>query len=47
MAKILVAIGDRGLAYPRIREIDINPLMITDEGAVAVDETIVLKYMDS
>ncbi|MBN1381149.1 MAG: acetate--CoA ligase family protein [Deltaproteobacteria bacterium] len=43
MARILMAVGNLGVACPRIAEIDINPLMITDRGAVAVDATIVLK----
>ncbi|MBN1661997.1 MAG: acetate--CoA ligase family protein [Deltaproteobacteria bacterium] len=43
MAQILVAVGDLGAACPRIREIDVNPLIITDNGPVAVDTTIVLK----
>ena len=42
LAAILVALGNVGLSYPRIREIDINPLIITAAGAVAVDATIVL-----
>ena len=41
IARILVRIGEIGLAFPQIREIDINPLICGDEGAVAVDATIV------
>jgi acetyltransferase len=43
IAGILVALGDLGLSFPRIREIDINPLIIGDQGAAAVDATIVLE----
>jgi acetyltransferase len=43
MAKKLVAVGNLGLACPRIQEIDINPLIITETGAVAVDATIILQ----
>ncbi|MCX5857764.1 MAG: acetate--CoA ligase family protein [Deltaproteobacteria bacterium] len=31
-----------GLAYPRIQEIDVNPLIMTATGAVAVDATMIL-----
>ena len=43
IARILVALGEIGLAFPRIREIDINPLICGEEGAMAVDATIVLE----
>lgn len=42
LAAIIIALGNVGLFYPRIREIDINPMIITAAGAVAVDATIVL-----
>jgi len=42
LAKLLVALGDIGLAYPRIREIDVNPLIVTADGFSAVDATIVV-----
>jgi acetate---CoA ligase (ADP-forming) len=42
IAGILVALGTIGLQYPRIREIDINPLIAGDQGATAVDATIIL-----
>jgi acetate---CoA ligase (ADP-forming) len=42
LAAIIIALGNVGLANPRIKEIDINPLIITAAGAVAVDATIVL-----
>jgi acetyltransferase len=44
LAGILVDLGDIGLKYPRIQEIDINPLIVGEEGAlVAVDATILLR----
>ena len=42
LAAVLIALGNIGISYPRVREIDINPLIITAAGAVAVDATIVL-----
>jgi acetate---CoA ligase (ADP-forming) len=42
LAAILIALGNVGLSHPRIKEIDINPLIISEAGAVAVDATIVL-----
>jgi hypothetical protein len=43
LARILIALGNIGIQYPRIHEIDINPLIIAQQGAVAVDATIILK----
>lgn len=43
IARILVALGEIGLAFPRIREIDINPLICGAEGPIAVDATIILE----
>jgi len=41
--RILVALGDLGLAVDEVAEVDINPLMITSDGApVAVDALAVL-----
>ncbi len=36
IARILVTLGEIGLNQPRIREIDINPLIVGEEGAAAV-----------
>lgn len=43
IARILIALGEIGLSRPRIREIDINPLIVGEEGAAAVDATIILE----
>jgi len=43
LSRILVAVGNMGLLYPRIQEIDVNPLIIGEKGAVAVDATIILE----
>jgi acetyltransferase len=43
LARIIVAMGNMGLTYPRIHEIDVNPLIIGEKGAIAVDATIILK----
>ena len=42
LARILVRVGDLGLAYPRVREIDINPLIVTGGNPVAVDASVIL-----
>lgn len=42
IARMLTALGDIALACPRIREIDINPLIVGPAGAAAVDATIIL-----
>lgn len=41
LARILVNLGNLGILCPRIREIDINPLIISKHGAIAVDATLV------
>ncbi len=42
LAHILVQLGQIGLDYPQIKEIDINPLIVGDQGLIAVDALIVL-----
>ncbi|MEN6320352.1 MAG: acetate--CoA ligase family protein [Syntrophaceae bacterium] len=43
LARLIVALGNIGLLYPQIHEIDINPLIVSEDGGmVAVDATIVL-----
>ena len=42
LADILVRIGELGLAYPQIKEIDLNPLIVRGGKPIAVDATIVL-----
>lgn len=43
IARILITIGEIALAFPQIREIDINPLICGAEGPIAVDATIILE----
>lgn len=43
IARILVALGEIGLAFTMIREININPLICGGEGPIAVDATIILE----
>ncbi len=45
LARLIILLGDIGLAHPQIQEIDINPLILTAEGAVAVDATIITTKM--
>jgi acyl-CoA synthetase (NDP forming) len=47
LARILVNLGNLGILYPGIQEIDVNPLIISKCGAVAVDATIILKCVGS
>ena len=42
LAEILVRLGELGRANPRVREIDINPLIISNGRPVAVDATIII-----
>lgn len=42
LARILVQLGDLGLACPNIREIDVNPLIIQNGRPVAVDAAVIL-----
>jgi succinyl-CoA synthetase beta subunit len=44
VAHILVALGDIGIRYENVQEIDINPLKIRPDGKpVSVDALVVLK----
>jgi acetate---CoA ligase (ADP-forming) subunit beta len=43
LAKALVGVGDLGVKYDSIAEIDINPLIICGDKPVAVDALVVLK----
>lgn len=42
IARMLTALGNLGLAFLGIQEIDINPMLVGPAGAVAVDATIIL-----
>jgi acetyltransferase len=42
LAGTLVALSQLALAYPRIDSVDINPLILTPSGPVAVDALIVV-----
>ncbi len=42
LAQLLVTLGEISIAHPQIKEIDINPLIISSRGMTAVDATIVL-----
>lgn len=43
LVDILIKVSDLVSKYPDIREMDINPLVVTNRGAIAVDARIVLK----
>jgi acetyltransferase len=43
IARILTTLGEISLSRPRIREIDINPFIVGEEGSLAVDATIILE----
>jgi acetyltransferase len=43
MADILVNLGNLGIAYTQIEQIDINPLLIINGAPVAVDASVLLK----
>ncbi len=42
LAKVLVNLGRFGTDYPRIAEIDVNPMIATEQGLIAVDAVMVL-----
>jgi acetyltransferase len=42
MADILSALGQLALDYPQIKEIDVNPLIISQGNPIAVDASIIL-----
>ncbi len=45
LARYLVVLGEMGHAFPSIREIDINPLILSEAGPVIVDATIILDQL--
>jgi acetate---CoA ligase (ADP-forming) len=42
IARTLVAVGDLALAHPEIEAVDVNPLVVSPEGTVAVDALVVV-----
>jgi succinyl-CoA synthetase beta subunit len=42
LAAALVGLGDLALSHPEIAAIDVNPLLLAPEGAVAVDALVVV-----
>ncbi len=42
LAKTLIAVGQIGLDYDEVKELDINPLIISDNKPVAVDALVIL-----
>jgi len=45
VASLMVTLGSIMMRYPRIQEIDINPVLVSGNRAVAVDATIVLNNL--
>ncbi len=43
LARTLVAIGRLAVDHPQVAEIDVNPLILGEDGAVAVDALIVIE----
>jgi succinyl-CoA synthetase beta subunit len=41
-ARALVALGDAIAAHPEISELEVNPLLVTPDGAVALDARVAL-----
>ena len=42
VARALVALGQIAIAYPEVESIDVNPLILSPGGAVAVDALVVV-----
>jgi acetyltransferase len=42
LARILIQIGGLGVAYSRVREVDINPVIVSKGKPVAVDASVIL-----
>ena len=42
IAAVLVALGRMALEHPEITAVDVNPLIVDDHGAVAVDALVVV-----
>ncbi len=47
LAKVLVNLGRLGIDYPRIAEIDVNPMIATEQGLIAVDAAIISSRTDA
>jgi acetyl-CoA synthetase (ADP-forming) len=43
LVEILVRVGEMGMEQPRIKEIDINPIIVSGTKPVAVDALVVLE----
>jgi hypothetical protein len=43
LARTLVALGELAVHHPEIAEIDVNPLILRTDGAVAVDALVVVR----
>jgi len=46
LGESIVKLGNLALEHPEIQEIDINPLIISDGNAIAVDALIILKHQN-
>lgn len=42
LARVLIALGELGIEEPRVREIDINPLIVSNGVPIAVDASVIL-----
>ncbi len=47
LAEVLIRISDLVEACPRVRELDLNPLVITDDGLVAIDARVIVGDADA